>query len=262
MDNIFQVDINPFTDEYMQQEVNFYGLQDGYENSGITVAQREMPGQRLDDYLNKNFRIDVPSFPVLYIDGKTWMSLTFMELQSGFLPIEFAQGRVACGGLGLGYFLLRAMAKPTVESIDVYEREARIITFFKDAFSHRPGFEKLTFIEGDIHEQLHGKQYDFVYIDIYQTLLPDEVISDMLLFCRKNEIEQYHFWGIEKVLIDAHSLGVLEVQELPWAFRDYFKLWIEANENHEMYNCSHDELFLQKAVTALREVEVGVLDEI
>jgi len=259
MDNIFEVEVNPFSDEYLLQEIEFYDLKEVYERDGVKVIQQTVEFARCDDYLNKNIRISTPAFPLLIIDGILWMSLTYMELQSQFIPIEFAHGRVACGGLGLGYYVLRIMGNASVDSIDVYEKESRIIAFFKETFGDREGFEKLMFIEGDVRKQLRGKEYDFVYMDIYATLLPDEVVSDTHLFFDANEIEHYHFWGLEKILLDALNLGLLDTSEVSYAYRDYFRLWLKANDNYKMYACQTTSDFVESAVEALRKT--GLLDE-
>lgn len=214
---------NPFLDDWLEQEVRFYDLPAPYSRNGVEV-ELVMPEGRLDDYLNVNFRTGGIQVPLLRVDGKVWMSITYMEVQSLYVPLAVAEGSVATAGLGLGYFPLRAAAKSSVESIDVYEIDSRVIDFFVETFSGRPGFEKLNFIAGDVRELLVDKEYDYVFMDPYQTLLPDKVIEDTRWFLEKNWIGEYRFWGEEIVLLDALFEGGPYVDLTPLE-RRFFNVW-------------------------------------
>lgn len=236
--------MNPFTDEYLIQEVEFYcnGLTLPYEKEGV-VVKLVTPTGRLDDYLNVNYRASSEQVPLLQIDGSTWMSLTYMELQSAYLAIKRAKGKVGTGGLGLGYFALRAANKEEVESIDVYETEERVIRYFQDTLSHRPEYRKINIIKQDVRT-VENKSYDFFFMDVYQTLLPDKVLEDMSHFTNKNNITPYHFWGEEKVILE----GIIEEYDVTYINKDekdYFKLWIDAGLN-ELYRSALGRDFIDR----------------
>ena len=218
---------NPFTNQYAREEASFYGLAE-YENDGMRV-HTDTPVGRLDDYLNLAFSAGNINTPILTIDGSLWMSLTRMECQSQHLPIQFADGRVGTVGLGLGHFTLRAMEKPSVDTVLVYERDPRIIAFFKDAFKDRAGFDKVVFIEGDARKTCQGEALDFLYVDCYPTCCGDEVITDIELFIENNDLyngpDSYHFWGMERALLDAVMLGMLDFSDLDWPTQKYFGRW-------------------------------------
>lgn len=225
---------NPFTDEFMAEEVAFYDMPE-YDQDGIKLVKEVIKG-RCDDYLNKAFRLgDGPATPMLFIDGKLWMSLSYSEAQSHFLPIQFATGTVATAGLGLGYFVLRVMEKPDVKEVWVFELEPRVIEFWRNTFSNRTGFEKVKFVVGDARKTMQGYEFDSVFVDIYQDAMPDEVISDIELFNRENRInkngrlmhmEGYHFWCQEKVVLDSfHGHKIIEPRAVDPLFIQYFVKW-------------------------------------
>jgi len=213
---------NPFLNSFIEQEVKFYGLST-YQNGNVEVVHKN-PSGRLDDYLNVNFVIGHPEIPVLYIEKKLWMSLTRAEIQGQFVPILMSYGKVGIGGLGLGYVVLRIAEKENVEQIDVYEINPDIISFFKKNFCHRSGFEKINFIQGDIRQNLKNKEYDFFFNDIYQTLLPEEIIDDIALFTTNNKIEEYRFWGLElvKLVLINNNYSYLTITKEE---KEFFRLW-------------------------------------
>ena len=197
--------VDPFSDAYMAEEVRKYGVKE-YEKGRVKIFSRPIVG-RCDDYLNVEFRTDSEPMPILLIDDNLWMSLSFMEIQSHYLPILRSNGKVATGGLGLGYYTMRVAQKDEVESVDVYEKERAIIDFFIDKFGQRDWFKKIKIIEGDVRKLMKKCEYDFVYMDIYQTLLEDSVITDAAKFPWSNYIKEYHFWGQELVLLNDKNMG-------------------------------------------------------
>ncbi|MBW2561955.1 MAG: hypothetical protein JRE40_14040 [Deltaproteobacteria bacterium] len=188
---------NPFTDEFLEKEVKWYGSHEGLNY--ITPG-----GRQVDDYLNVNFRPE-PDFevPVLIRDNRLWMSLTWMEAQSMWLPILKARGRAATVGLGLGYFALRVAEKPEVTSLTVFEINQEIVDWFRSQFSGRPGFEKIEFVVGDARDVCIGYEFDTMFVDCYPLMAGDECVEDIDLFKRNNDIGDYRFWGYERNLADA-----------------------------------------------------------
>jgi len=197
---------NPFTDRFLDEEVAFYGLPGPYSANGIEV-QMIKPRGRLDDYLNKNFRISGGEVPVLAVDGNLWMSLTYMEIQSMYVPISLCRGVVGTAGLGLGYFALRAASLERVERVDVFEVEPRVADFFVASFGNRPEMEKIKIVVGDARKEMlwkpHRRSFDLIFMDVYPTLLGDEVVEDARLFRKNGSFEEYRFWGQERVILDA-----------------------------------------------------------
>ena len=193
---------NPFTQDFLEEELDFYGLTHRYTKGGIDVRMVKPTG-RVDDYLNKNFRIGNVKVPVLTVDEALWMSLTNMEIQSMFVPLCMTHGVVGTAGLGLGYYALRAASMDRVDRVEVYEMNPGVIRYFTDVFGDRREMSKIEIFEGDAREGLLKRPYDLVFMDIYQTLLGDEVVDDARTFMRHSMAEEYRFWGQEKVLLDA-----------------------------------------------------------
>ena len=222
---------NPFTDEYFQEELDFYGVHQ-YASKSVNVRLREPVG-RCDDYLNASFWDGYTSVPVMYINGGVWMSITRMEVQSQHLPILWAKGDVGTIGLGLGHFTLRAMQKPEVKSVTVFELKQEVIEYFKHSFSDRVGFEKVKFVVGDGRNKCIGKRFDFLYVDCYQTLLPDQALLDLRTLPTVVNLtegyDSYHFWGLEKVMVEAVMQGVIQPHEIPlkraFTLLNYMNQW-------------------------------------
>jgi hypothetical protein len=220
--------LNPFSLEYAKKEIEYYGLE-SYENEGVEITTRPVIG-RNDDYLRVQMYIpdDDLHVPILKIDGTLWMSLTPMEIQSQYPAIKEAFGTVGIGGLGLGYATLRIMEKPEVESVKVYEKEPRIIEMFKNNFSGRKGFEKVEFIVGDVRE-ISGESFEVFYCDIYQTMLPDEVLEDEELLTQNNKIHKYMFWGEELVYYALVLDEQLNYFDLSHSLSEFFEMHDENN---------------------------------
>jgi len=227
---------NPFSDEYVKKEVEFYNLAD-YANDVIKIKTTELFG-RCDDFLNVRMRLGGLFCPQFFINNRLWMSITPMEIQSQYIPIKQAHGNVAVGGLGMGYYLLRIMAKDNIDSIDIYEIEEKAITFFKKNFRYRKGFDKVNFILGDVRKLMKDKTYDYAYIDVYPDMLPEEVITDKELLTMNNQIDTYHFWCQEKIFMQANEKGLLSLSDIDDDVQDLFKMWSKSKgaklRDHEL----------------------------
>ena len=215
--------LNPFSDNFVRQEVDFYGHQE-YDHQGVQVTMVN-PSGRLDDYLNTNFRTGGLNFPRLCVGKTLWMSLSPMEAQSHFLPILFAEGEVGVGGLGLGYYTLRVMAKGEVDRVTVFEQDPKVIEYFKTRFGSREGFSKVRFVEGDARETMKGYDFSFVFMDIYPTLCGDDMVEDIALFNGANDIDIYHPWGREKILLEASMCR--RARRVDRHTQRYFQAWAQ-----------------------------------
>ena len=196
--------VNPFKDKYCRDEIKKLNCPE-IEYANVKITKKNIVG-RCDDFLNVNFRAgdtEIKDCPIFLRDGHIWMSLTPMEVQSQYLPIHHGSNseRVATVGLGIGYFTVMVMASPKVKVLDVYEIDPQVIEVFKKNFSDREGFEKVNYIVGDFRKTFKKKEYDFCYLDPYQTLLPDELQDDYVMLHEKNKIKLLRPWGIEKCFV-------------------------------------------------------------
>jgi hypothetical protein len=142
--------------------------------------------------------------PVLRLDGDVWMSLTPMEVQSNFMAIRLAHGRVGTGGLGLGYFVQRVLEKPEVEYVVAYELREEVLELYRRTFRPHP---KLQLRHANAR-LLEGERWDFFYADIYRQLLTPQAIGDMVALCDANRIGMYHWWSIEQAVLEVLGAGL------------------------------------------------------
>jgi len=237
---------NPFSDQYFLEELEFYGRPSAFQDCDGMTLKYVVPHGRLDDFLNVNFRINDKEVPLLSAKYGVWMSLTWMEVQSAHVAIAAAHGNAATLGLGLGYFVLRSL--PFVDHLDVYEKNQELVDWFKEEFKDRIG-NKVTFIIGDARENLIDKEYDFVYSDIYDSILPDEVIKDVDTFTAENEISEFRVWGQELAVLEILKSGD-DVTMLENTHKD-LALIIKWNEHNDLRRRSIDIEFSEKLLESL-----------
>jgi hypothetical protein len=225
--------MNPFTDAYLNQELDFYGSVKP-QKVGSVVIKNVKPEGRVDDYLNKNLRQYTRSVPTLHADGKLWMSLTHMEVQSAWVPIRMSHGAVIAGGLGLGYYPLRAAAKPEVTSVTVVEENPDVIRFFNSRFKNRPEFGKIKIVKGDARVLIPRMKADFCLMDIYGTMCPEQTLDDAEHFLKKAKgLKLFRFWGEELAILSVafdHGASWFNViPGIPKAEREFFRFFYEAD---------------------------------
>jgi hypothetical protein len=197
--------------------------------------------------------------PIMTIDNQVYMSLTPMEIQSAALAIYLAEGDVSTCGLGMGYFTLRCAEKDAVNKVIVYERDADVIEYFTRNFSDRKGYDKITIIEGDARENLQDKKCDFLFVDTYAEMLSDDIVDDIELYSSSNEIGEYWFWGIERVLLNALVNTQISPYDIPPELQLYFVNW-QISEQSNLWFGYRDEEYIVNVLTALAESACSSLD--
>lgn len=260
----------PFSDEYCRQEIEFYGTKP-YKNRADTLrVVITQPRGSLNEYFNKQYMLGQLNVPTLITRGPgiakpeaagtslrradsgpwhLWMSLTPMEVQSSYLAIHRAEGLVGTAGLGLGYYALRAAAKESVEEVIVFEENKDTIKYFKYRFKDRPYFKKVKIVEGDARQTCKGYSFDFFFADIYKTLLPDQCLEDIKLFCDQNDMYCYQFWGEERILFHMLIEKVLPDGWLRWDEKILFQRFISDQERLQLYDpvgIAHNEEFVKR----------------
>lgn len=196
-------DEDAFSSEYHKKCIDTY-LQSG-EVDGVFL-RKTSPGMRLERLFCTEFSSEHREYLSFYIDDVCWMSLTPLEMESHWVPIVTAQtlgGHIGVGGLGMGHFLLNIMSHSKIDKITVYEKDQRVIDFWCSRFSAWEGFKKIDFICADVRDELDmvdSGTFDFFYMDIYLTLLPDDVFKDAENY--SHVANHYFFWGLEKVVFD------------------------------------------------------------
>ena len=210
-----KTNVNIFSKEYYDQEKAKFEVQPGKVGKAEIEIVPKISG-RIDGYMYKDFGV-LENVSVFTIDGKLWMSLTPMEVQSHYFPINAATGRVGVAGLGMGYYVQRILDKPDVKEVVVYEVDSDTIELYKRNFGKH---EKLAILQKDFHD-IKGESFDFFYCDIYATQCDSAAIPDMAGFLIKNpNVDRYHFWTFEAMLLEIMHAGL--ATELPHSWLETY----------------------------------------
>lgn len=195
----------PYNEEYYISQLNNFNSKnmlfntDSEISSGnFSIKYVDSTFSRIDGYLYKDLR-RWNNFPILSENSNVWMSVTPLEIDSHWVPIKLAKGRVCVGGLGLGYYIQNIIDKEEVNEIIVYEINKDVIELYNKSFKPNP---KVKIINDDIFS-MKLESFDFVYVDIYPTLFDSEAIQHMRLLTSQNNIGTYHFWGMEGYVYTA-----------------------------------------------------------
>jgi hypothetical protein len=221
---------NPWTDEYLARELASMGwLPDEF---GIELAdgqrrvllERRLTRGLIEGYMRRDFLHWGP-YPWLQIDGQTWMSITPMEIESHYMPIFLAEGRVGVGGLGLGYAALRMASKPDVAQVVVYENNPLMLHLWDRLarWANPSLLAKISVVDQDV-ATLEDQEFDLFYNDVYAKLLDPAAIRHWNTLTLANTIGSYHWWGFEAWLLPWVLVGAQH--EIPFMYRHvYFPYW-------------------------------------
>lgn len=217
--------MQPFTKEYYERERDSMTLtEQRWRNVHIDIFNYKF--KVYDGYMYTERDLKLNDVPVLSTKGSTWMSLTPMEIDSHYLPIQFAKGIVGVAGLGLGYYVQRILDKPEVEQVIVYELNQEIISLYMKLFGRHPKLK----IEKQNALVIRDKKFDFFYCDIYPNSLDRDTIWDMTKIIRKNEIGLYHFWTQEWVTYELLLNGYKVPKDWLDRFVEFYVMFDEALE--------------------------------
>ena len=112
------------------------------------------------------------TYPVVYENGREWMTVTPNEIKTMAPHVENAHGKVLTYGLGIGYYAFMVSSKENVSSVTVVEREDEIIEMFKKyLLPSFPFKDKINIIKSDAFEyaqkEAPKENYDFIFTDIW-----------------------------------------------------------------------------------------------
>ncbi len=284
------IDESPFTNPFVHEEVRTYGIEEDHipETLEDVSVQFIHPQGIVRDYLNKQFRLaeEKLNCPALVIGKDVWMSLTPMEIQSAWVPLQLAKGIVYTTGLGMGYFALRAASKPDVDKVIVVEQNPAVIRNFMAMHGKNPLVDKFEIYLGDGVEIAAKTKADVYFIDPYQTLLPSEVPEHIEYFRTHHPHFQgeagrqhldtapiYRFWGQELVYASAlYGTDIRLPDELKVdpeeaqitatsaysimtdADRAFLQHWMDDDEKNTMFDPCPDFEYIQQTVDMLTRI--------
>jgi hypothetical protein len=247
--------MHPYSTAYYRCELaSMAALQPS--SSGSVQLTLESTRAALDGYMYAAHRsVPLSDIPVLRLDGQVWMSLTPLEVQSAYMPIRLAHGRVGTAGLGLGYFVQRVLDKPDVERVTVFELRREVIDLYARTFGSHPKLE----IRHANARLLEGERFDFFYADVYRQLLTPQVIDDMAVLRSANAIGHYHWWSIEQMVFEVMHAGL--AHRLPrWmlaTYRGFLHQFIThpCARHARVFGCGYELIEVLNAALALKPAQ-------
>lgn len=144
----------------------------------------------------------------LHINNNICMKLTQLEVESSYMPIKMAKGKVGIVGLGLGYVVQEMAKKKEVKEIIVYEINQDVIDLYNSSFKKN---KKIKILCEDAFKA-ESDNFDFFYVDIYEYELSKKVVEDYIALNNLHKIEEYTFWGMEHFLLSC------KYEEIVWVY--------------------------------------------
>lgn len=154
----------------------------------------------------------------LHGPNNIWMKISPMEIESSYMFIKYAKGKVGVVGLGLGYVVQELAKKKDISKVIVYEKEKDIIDLYNSNFKEN---SKIKIINTDAYNAKKDN-FDFFYVDIYEYKLTPRVVEDYVIFNKLHNIKEYLFWGIEHFLLSC------KYEEIVWVYIP--ELWMEISK--------------------------------
>lgn len=196
--------VHPLSSAYYRRELRFMDALRPATIGSVALSRESGPRPASGYMYVENRRTPLRNVPVLRFNGEVWMSLTPMEVQSAFMPIRLARGRVGTAGLGLGYFVQRVLHKPNVDRVVVYELDKDVLELYCRNFGSHAKLE----LHHANARRLKGEQWDFFSVDFYKDLLTPAAIGDMADLCAANIIGAYHWSSIEQTVLEVLCPGL------------------------------------------------------
>ena len=173
--------------------------------------------QELKDYMKLRTLNNDIEVPFLYQGNKEWMMCTPSETITNDPYALKAHDKVITFGLGIGYFVYKALLNKKVESITVIEKSKEVIELFNSIKKGFPNINKLKIINGDAFDYFNEKylsKYDYIYVDIYKSSDDGRVIIEKLLEQYNPPYSKLNFWIEKSCLNVIRTLIYLHYEEL------------------------------------------------
>ena len=112
------------------------------------------------------------SYPAVLEKGREWMTLMPNETITTDPCAKAASGHVLTFGLGLGYFIYRALENPAVADVTVVELSADVIRLFeREILPQFPKRDRVKIVQDDafafIADSSKMKPFDYIFADIW-----------------------------------------------------------------------------------------------
>ncbi|MDV4152492.1 rRNA adenine N-6-methyltransferase family protein [Clostridium sp. AL.422] len=211
--------MKPYDKKYVNEKINEYNNSISLRRIGnFEIKKFNNNSEYIDGYMyRKKGKRD---FNVLELHGpdNIWMRISPLEIESSYMFIKYAKGKVGVVGLGLGYVAQELAKKTDIDEVVVYEKEKDIIDLYNSNFEEN---EKIKIINKDAFEA-ESEDFDYFYVDIYEYKLKSRVVEDYVKFNRLHKIKEYLFWGLEHFLLSC------KYEEIVWVYIP--ELWMEISK--------------------------------
>ena len=157
-----------------------------------------------------------------------WMMASISEFRTNDPYAKKAHGNIITFGLGIGYFVYMASLNENVKSITVIEKSKEVIELFnqiKDQFPNKD----INIINGDAFDyfnQQYLKQFDYIYVDIYQNNVDGRIMIEKLLEQYLPPYDKCNFW------IENSCLSIVKSLIFIYYYEQVYKTKIKIEKNN------------------------------
>ena len=157
-----------------------------------------------------------------------WMMASISEFRTNDPYAKKAHGNIITFGLGIGYFVYMASLNENVKSITVIEKSKEVIELFnqiKDQFPNKD----INIINGDAFDYFNEqylKQFDYIYVDIYQNNIDGRNMIEKLLKQYLPPYDKCNFW------IENSCLSIVKSLIFIYYYEQVYKTKIKIEKNN------------------------------
>lgn len=211
--------MKPYESEFVKDKIKEYNSVIKTNSiNGFTINKEKKIKTKKGYMYERDLNLD---FGIINLDykGNSVMKISNIEIESSYMFIKYAKGKIGIVGLGLGYVVNELLKKKEVKEIIVYEKEKEIIDLYNLSFKED---KRLKIINEDAYKAKKEK-FDYFFVDIYNYKLTNQVVEDYKIFNKLHEIKEYLFWGIEHFLLSC------KYEEIVWVYVP--ELWMEISKD-------------------------------
>lgn len=211
--------MKPYDELYLKEKIQEYNNLISLGRIGnFEIKKMNNNSEYIDGYMYRRKGEINSSVLELHGPNNIWMRISPIEIESSYMFIKYAKGKVGIVGLGLGFVVQELAKKPDVDEIVVYEIEKDVIDLYYLNFKDN---KKIRIINENAFEA-KKENFDYFFVDIYEYKLDYRVVDDYKKFNTLHNINEYFFWGMEHFLLSCRY------EEIVWVYIP--ELWMEVSK--------------------------------
>lgn len=244
--------LKPYDNKYIHEKIKEYNASISEGKIGkFEIKNKNNNSDYIDGYMYRKKGKINSNVLELHGPDNIWMRISPIEIESSYMFIKYAKGKVGVVGLGLGYVVQELAKKSSVDEIIVYEMEKDVIDLYYSNFESN---KKIKIINENAFKA-KSQKFDYFYVDIYEYKLDTRVVDDYIKFNEIHKIGEYLFWGVEHFLLSCRY------EEIVWVYIP--ELWMEISKkifvslqeaNLLQYYKQLDEKVVSKVLADFKEV--------